>query len=406
MIKYLQMFNINKSLYFLLGIIILVNLIYYRLIVIRLPKDIPFTLSLLGCKIQGTYLIVPLKFTVSTRFMRKMVQKVLTENQKKGIAQTVKSFIENNFTGEKVKREDILIRNIEFFKDPTCPEPILNQTIAKAIFSRMSWTKGLIAKTMGISNQIVVADPKEKSDVRFVVEIAIADQLAKQQGSIQNIIMNSEKPNNMTAIISKGGNKYKDITVNLKINSVFELDIKSGNNAQEMLGGLLGNIRITENGTPYYILCDKPVTIERLQNTRMDYLNDISKLTANDVALQRTSTVIRNIHNDLSLDVIQRNIEIQEHLFQLMSNNLLRQQPSFYVIGRVTQAEVQAEFYRRLEPHINSEIFHNKQNANKFIGHAIVAYNDTIQNIVRNIKQKDAWEGTGFAEIAEELFKT
>ena len=39
--------------------------------------------SLLGCKIQGTYLIVPLKFTVSTRFMRKMVQKVLTENLRK-----------------------------------------------------------------------------------------------------------------------------------------------------------------------------------------------------------------------------------------------------------------------------------------------------------------------------------
>jgi hypothetical protein len=59
-----------------------------------------------------------------------------------------------------------------------------------------------------------------------------------------------------------------------------------------------------------------------------------------------------------------------------------------------------------LEPHINNEIFHNKQNANKFVRQAIIAYNDTIQNLVRNIKQKEAWEGTGFGEIAEELFNT
>jgi len=37
-----------------------------------------------------------------------------------------------------------------------------------------------------------------------------------------------------------------------------------------------------------------------------------------------TSNIIRTVHNDLSLDVIQRNIEIQEHLFQLISFNIKR----------------------------------------------------------------------------------
>lgn len=355
-----------------------------------------------------TYLCHSTTIYISKRTMRKMVQKALTEPQKQGIAHTIKSFIESNFTGQKVRKEDILNRNIVFFKDPTCPEPILNQTIAKAFFPRMSWTKGSIEKTMGLSNQIIINDPKEKSDARFIVEIGLADQFVRQQTSVQSIMMNSERPNkvsNMTTVISKGGNKYKDILVNLKTTAMFELDIKSGNNAQDLFGGLLGSIHITKDGLPYFIVCDKPISIVDLQKARINSVNNISQSTDNQI-LERTSTLIRTIHNDMTLDVIQRNINIQEQLFQLMSDNLLRQQPSFYVINRITEVQVHAEFYRRLEPHINYEIFHNKQNANKFVRQALIAYNDTIQNIVRNIKQKDAWEGTGFGEIAEELFNT
>lgn len=100
----------------------------------------------------------------------------------------------------------------------------------------------------------------------------------------------------------------------------------------------------------------------------------------------------------LEVAIIAVNYLIQDGLLHCIALNVLQKQPSFFASHKVSLIEFNVKYYQQLEPYINSSIFDNKENFNKFMSKAIgIYYNDNINN--------NFWKGTGFENIADDIWE-
>lgn len=108
----------------------------------------------------------------------------------------------------------------------------------------------LIANT---SSKICLGDGKEKSDVRFLPELILADKFVTSQANIHGAVFNSENPNAFSTITSNiesgRGDTVKDLTLQISTSVNIRMDIKIGNNAyKDLFNGTLGPAPILPNG--------------------------------------------------------------------------------------------------------------------------------------------------------------
>lgn len=106
----------------------------------------------------------------------------------------------------------------------------------------------------------------------------------------------------------------------------------------------------------------------------------------------------------MPLDPIMLNNLIQDELFHCIALNVLNKQSSLFASHKVSVIEFNEKYFKLVEPHINSSIFDNKENFNKFMSKALRIYNDNIIDIYTNVKNH-FWRGTGLENIADDIFK-
>jgi hypothetical protein len=344
------------------------------------------------------------------RFMKRMTIPVFSQYQKQKIALHVQELITYNFQQPFQTRAEFLANNVRFMTHEGLPEDILNQTLVKAAFPRYSDSKANIVSSMVLSKKLHISYPKEKTDFRFIPEIKTASTFAESYECVEEIRMNTEHPNNMNVTnlqtIFNTKNKYKDITLQLRTDppATFDLDVKSGNNANNPFSGILANIPLVNGQDADYVL-NRGVSLAHMQDARIKNLPLLSSLHS-ATEFEDVFKCIRDLNTSV-LDPIEKNHLIQQHLFNLMSKNLLVQQPSFYnafLIGQ--QPVLNKAFFEKLSPHIEPTIFDNRKNAQIFIKKAIRAYSESIEDIYSNItKSKEVWTGTGFENIADDIFQ-
>jgi len=362
----------------------------------------------------STILITPAKIVVFTRTMKRIAGKmVLNDLQMQRLTNHTQELIKSNFTKPIVDKTDLLEKSVDYMTNPALGENITKQTLTKGLFPRISYTKGTMETALNNvakkSSKVKIENLKEKTDIRWVCEKTTADRFAETSELIQEIQMNSEKPNKetMTAIISKAqtGQTTADTTVKFNINNVSTevfRDIKSGNNAKDPFSGVLAEIPNTTQGNPYSII-NEPISFNEIQAKRSIIIDSLAKYNEEFQNLQDKFKTAK----DLSISDFDKNRIIQEILFQYVSKHERLLKASFYYNYSVKETTTINEiFYDKLKPHINNTIFDNKKNYNQFMKIAIKIYCDTIHDISQNIqKGKAFWMGTGFEEIADDIFK-
>ena len=337
-----------------------------------------------------------------TTFQRTMkrLAKLSLEN-KKEISTYTKLCIETLFVTPTKNKQQYLEKVIAFSQNNSCSELIAKQTILKGCTPRMTWLKKDMLDTAGVSPKISVAYPKEVSDVRFITELTIADNFAQSSSLVQTIIFNTENPR-IAIASTTGGNKYNDITINFKVEEQtlsLESDIKSGNNAYKAFDGILGTLPVTENYQPYTMMNENvKFTLKELQTERVFFLerapNEFQKHTANIKDL-----VIAYPHDQILMNTL-----IQDELLKCIALHGLTRKPSFFTAHKISESVFNEKYFKLLEPHINENIFDNKVNFNRFMTKALRIYNDHFMDISGNITN-NFWRGTGFEEIADDVFK-
>lgn len=290
-----------------------------------------------------------------------------------------------------------LDRTTKYCYDNTLGENITKQSILKGIFPRVSDTKinmyAAIKNDNGdhLSNKVLVSNPQEKTDFRFLVEFKTAVEFSKTSPSIKEIVLNSEKPSQ--AIINPtGSNKFPDVTVNIN-NFTRAMDVKSGDNKNNVFANILAEIPYTENGQ-LYIIMNKDLSLETIQNIR-----------SNAQPLKLLQTMIKDINHLPNIELIQKNILIQEELFKYIASNPNLKLSFYYGTIVKNSLGLHFNFHKRLSPFMNDQIFDNKQAFQKFFITAIKIYHEEVEEIFDNIKNsKEFWMGTGFEHIANDIF--
>lgn len=113
----------------------------------------------------------------------------------------------------------------------------------KGTFSQFSKTKANIIASIknnnsnSLSLKVKFATISDKTDIRFFPEVLTVSTFLKTSPNIALITMNSENSSTAT-IISKGTNKYPDITLNIH-NNIINRDIKSSDNMDKPFSGVL-----------------------------------------------------------------------------------------------------------------------------------------------------------------------
>lgn len=226
-----------------------------------------------------TYLTKKISYNhVPFRGMRKAAQNaVLSNPQKHEISSYLYEFI--NCVINNTKNKDDLLPNLNtYFSNNSLGEFILKQSIAKGFFPTFTFRKKDVLPLVNTSKKLVIANPQEKTDVRFFPEAIIANTFAEQQITVKQISFNSENPSEiLTKIISGGGNYVHDLTMTLSPYMNIQLDVKTGNNAYQMAKGILAPAPVLPDGTMYRVLCDKVEIFDRINEYRLEGLGVLAK---------------------------------------------------------------------------------------------------------------------------------
>ena len=342
--------------------------------------------------------------------MKRIAVKVLESPQKKSIAQYTEQFIKNNFTEPLEDAEKILHNNVNFFGEPSLGESILQQSLVKGTFSRLSFKRGIIEKEMRphISNKIEVAEPNSKADFRFIGEIRTADRLANTSNIIEKVIMNFEDPTKVIKNKPVSNNVNKDVTLKYQIeNRQYSMqgDIKAGNNANNPFSNVIASIPLRENMENYFVINDNQISLFHIQQVRMEQFAILNKQYKSSSPFAEVWKQMEYL-NELPINQIHKNILMQEQIFKAMSLGLNIGAPSFYATFIVPHSYMMHEkFLSKLEPHINANIFDNKKNFNVFMQQAFLAYNETVQQIARNVKaNRNLLKESGLEDISNDIF--
>lgn len=334
--------------------------------------------------------------------MKKITQKSFELSHKKEISSYTKALIDAVFLTKPMDKIHLLSNIAEYSKNTSYGELILKQTLLKGCFAKVTWQKQAMLNQVNVSSKITAQYPKEVSDVRFLTEIFIADNFAKSSEFIKELQFKTENPKIAVATASYG-NKFKDVSINFQVNSsnvVIESDIKSGNNALDIFKGALGVLPIAKDFKPYSVINENHLELHKLQEERLKFLL---------VHIEESNLFYNNVRqvkhiSEMALDPMIINKLIQEELLKCLAANILPRQPSFYTPYKITTTEFNDKYFKYLEPYINKNIFDNKENFNSFMTKAIFIYNSTVEEISKNVKD-DFWKGTGFENIADEVFK-
>ena len=341
--------------------------------------------------------------------MKRITEKSFSTYQKKEATYYLQSFIKNIFAKPLKNKNDLLPLLATYTHDNTCGELILKQNIMKGAFPRVTWPKQDIIKISGLSNRITTNYPKEQADVRFLLELITANRLLdndSKQNFIKKITFNSEKPEKASILVSRG-NQYKDVNFDVQINqgSAFNVsaDIKIGNNGtSDFFSGSLSPLPLKDDFQPYTVV-NNQITLSFIQASRKKHLISLTSNIRNEL-FQQYSQEIENLMT-LPLDPIILNNLIQKQLFGCISLNVLHKQPSFFAPYKIsTNSVLHERFYEKLEPYIKPSIFDNKTNFNNFMINALRIYNESVSEISKNITNS-CWEGTGFENIADDIFR-
>lgn len=334
--------------------------------------------------------------------MKRLGQQILTSTQKEKIALHTQELFQTLFETSIKDKEQLLERQVQFLTLESINEKILNQTVVKVLLPRISYNKQQMISKLPKAEKLTYSNPKEKSDIRFVVEVETARKFAEAQNSIVNINMNSEKPDATTVTMSSGRNIFNDMTVCINNGVQVLLDKKSGNNASKPFGGILGEIPLVTQNQPY-VAINEPLFLEEIQQKRRAYFQLSGEISEKSREMYEYIT-----HLDvMPLDAIKKNILIQEKIFKILSETNLSQRPSFYFVSLMkAPPELHDSFFKKLDPHINAHIFDDLKTAQQFMATAINIYDKTVSEVVNNInKSKLGWEGTGFEQIQLDIFK-
>ena len=299
-------------------------------------------------------------------------------------------------------KTEFLDRVVKYSQNETLGENISKQSMLKGMFPRFSTRKEDIILAMKnhdpncISNKLHISNLKEKSDVRFLVETKTASEFSNTSDTIKKIVMNSENPSTAT-INPSGSNKYPDITININ-SSQYPIDIKSGNNRDNIFGATLAEIPYCENGKVYNIM-NNDLSLDKIQEQRIAAFE-----RENLLFLLHES--VKNIYNSPSIEIIQKNILIQEEFYKYMSVNPNQKLSLFYGSVIKNHLGLNYNFHKRLSPFINDRIFDSKDHFYTFMRKAKQIYNEEVSDIIINIRKSQAfWMGTGFEKIADDIFE-
>ena len=335
---------------------------------------------------------------IHKRGMRKAAQNTsLTISQKQEISSYLFSFIDK-VINKTNKKEELLPNLIDYMKDNSLGEFVLKQSVAKGFFPKFTFKKKEALPFVDTSNKLAIINPMEKADVRFLPEAIIANQFAVTQENIQQISFNSENPSEVLAKTSYGGGNYvKDLKLVVKPSLAnIELDIKIGNNAYQMDNNLLGPIPLLPDDTVYMVLCNN---IPELKNLNIKRIEKFYNLIKKDPSLEKHAEIILEFSN-LQISPLKRNILIQDELLKMISNGLLKQNPSFYAAFRVIRHEVEVNFYKKMEPFITASNFNSKRDFEIFAKYGLKAFFESIKEANRSkIFDKSLFKETGFDQI-------
>jgi hypothetical protein len=187
-----------------------------------------------------------------------------------------------------------------------------------------------------------------------------ASHYSETSAKIKVVYLNSEQATK-TSIESKlhTGNARPDLTITYEINNEFiqvDRDIKSGNNMNNVIRGVLGEVPYKENGQLYQVL-NESLSLKNINNSRILFLEKQCSITGND---------------------------------PMMSN-----------------LEIHITAIQQLEPYINNDIFNSKKHFNIFMTKAVIVYHNTVAPILNNVQSTKGalWEVSFLDEISTAVFK-
>jgi phosphopantetheine adenylyltransferase len=328
--------------------------------------------------------------------------------QKTEIANTVYNFIALVCNKPYKHKMEVLPSLAAFFKSSLTGELLLKQLISKSTMPRHSWPKGEILKVLKVSNRIIETVPKEHSDVRHISEVITANEFLERDinGIIQIVTFKPEKPS-IGVVSASRGNTYKDAVFDVELSSASNLsiavDIKAGNNGTtDFFNGSLCPLPLIEDNRHYTVLNSNEISLEFLQEQRLNHLLSIKK-TINNFTYEKHLDNI-NTYMNSSLDALSLNDKIQYELLHCISLKVLQKQPSFFAPYKAMTAEnLNLKFYKKIEAQINPTIFQNKENFNLFMQQALKVYNEDVESIAKNL-ESSFWKDTGFGNIGHDVF--
>jgi hypothetical protein len=347
-------------------------------------------------------------YTITTRGMKTLAKgSTILHNAKntERLSLQVQSLCEIIGTNNKAN----FISNCNRFANlPVIGENSTTQALLKGTYSRWSEKKSEIFNIMKstISHKVDIADLSERTDMRFMFEAKTASRFSNTSESIRKVTMQNEKP----SLATIGNNKNPDICLTLNHNGSVLLDIKAGNNLDNVFRNLLAEINYTTDNRLYTVTNSKSISLKDIQQRRLAYIQNFADREKSEELKFQYSDIIHNIEAIIKTtdsDLI-KNILIQEEIFRSLSNKvLINHKPSFYY-GHVVNENsllLNVAFHKRLAEQMNNDMFSSKDKFTKFMSIAIKIYSEEVQNIIPNIERnKDFWQGTGFENIANDLF--
>jgi hypothetical protein len=346
-----------------------------------------------------------LPYKLIRRYMKSMSNNALTilkhSSRQERLVSHLQEFISIHFDNPLKSSTDLLDCTSKYILNPTLGENLIKQTIAKGFFPRASFRKESMvsalknADTNALSEKVMIINPEEKSDARFLVETVTASRFCETSFTIKKVAMNSEKPSAFK--ISGSSNKYPDIDIQLD-NIFFSRDIKSGNRMEDTLGSILAEIPYSEDGTVYAIR-NKQISLEQIQERRLIELH-------NNHQYGKLYPTVAAINNLPGVDICFKNIQIQEEIFKFILANPICNRLSFYYYKDIeTYTQLNVNFYKRVTPLLNDQIFNNKKDFQRFLSKTVEIYNEEVSDILSNIKKsKPFWIGSGLENIADDIF--
>lgn len=346
-----------------------------------------------------------LPYKLIRRYMKSMSNNALTilkhSSRQERLVSHLQEFISIHFDNPLKSSTDLLDCTSKYILNPTLGENLIKQTIAKGFFPRASFRKESMvsalknADTNALSEKVMIINPEEKSDARFLVETVTASRFCETSFTIKKVAMNSEKPSAFK--ISGSSNKHPDIDIQLD-NIFFSRDIKSGNRMEDTLGSILAEIPYSEDGTVYAIR-NKQISLEQIQERRLIELH-------NNHQYGKLYPTVAAINNLPGVDICFKNIQIQEEIFKFILANPICNRLSFYYYKDIeTYTQLNVNFYKRVTPLLNDQIFNNKKDFQSFLSKTVEIYNEEVSDILSNIKKsKPFWIGSGLENIADDIF--